>query len=959
MHTVIALGFWISIPFTGSLMLNLFSSGILTELMKERKIVKFFVETVIGIAGWSIPLLLLMILGLFNGSANGIVGWVIFAVGLYLRRKSIVKYATLISNLKEYVRKYTNSWDIVFVLFLLIMSFIYLWFPHESVFGGRDQGIYSNSAVYIAQNGGLKVDYPLLESSDYSGDYQMRLIPGLYHTDGTITMQFSHLFSVWLAQAFSTFGIQGLLGLNAIFSLVSVVLFRLLLNQYTSRKYSIIGAIFFGFNTSQVWMSRITLTEIFTQMLVIAALLLISWAFNKKEIAWGSWAGFLIGLALLCRIDSLLLFPLLVLSCFVFIIIKEPLDQSLKNLWRNIFYGFIPVSIVSFGYYYFFSKPYFLFLFPRLVLILLFAAVFMMLFPFHSVVRNIVKKYSIILFNSIVFIVVTLFLFAYFIRPHLSPFSIIKLPGHFLDGTRTFQEDSLVNLSYYLSVPIIFLGLIGWLYALKKIIFEKDSRWILPVFIVGGFSALYLYNPNISPDQFWAIRRFVPIIIPGFILFAFYSSELIINFIMQRFKSTNIIKAVVAIIGVYMIGFSIYTIQPIAFYKEQDNVWNNIKNISMHIPDDAILLVDSSEIYTTPLLMSFSKKVIPLNKLTDDGVKKLVSYILENPTQKVLYLSRENRDLLVGFQNHLIKAFTEVTSKTEKVTNGLPRNKETIVDNLYLHELSPSKNKEIRIGAYPALGTKEVGFYSTEIDEEGIPFRWTNGDAEIVIPVNTQEFPRALQISINNIGIEGRDFWININGKIVYQGKTNRGVKELIIDINDIPNQDGKITVQIETETWSPGTSGSSDTRDLGIAIEQIRLLKHSPITDDMKTVRSTIEEVTSDNDQRALNLKIENKSDSYWPSSAYSASFPVNIGQIWYRKNDSIKPVSEGRTEIPYSMFPGDVLETKVKLQPLDYEGLKLPPGEYEVRIGLVQEGKIWFYSEGDEVLKINVTLD
>jgi hypothetical protein len=35
--------------------------------------------------------------------------------------------------------------------------------------------------------------------------------------------------------------------------------------------------------------------------------------------------------------------------------------------------------------------------------------------------------------------------------------------------------------------------------------------------VVGG---VYLWNANITPDQLWVMRRFVPVVIPGFVLFA-------------------------------------------------------------------------------------------------------------------------------------------------------------------------------------------------------------------------------------------------------------------------------------------------------------------------------------------------------------------------------------------------------------------------------------------------------
>jgi len=56
--------------------------------------------------------------------------------------------------------------------------------------------------------------------------------------------------------------------------------------------------------------------------------------------------------------------------------------------------------------------------------------------------------------------------------------------------------------------------------------------------------------------------------------------------------------------------------------------------------------------------------------------------------------------------------------------------------------------------------------------------------------------------------------------------------------------------------------------------------------------------------------------------------------------------------------MFPGDEVQIDVAVNPIGYDGTRLPPGDYEVWIGLVQEGITWFYREGDAVLKLNVTV-
>jgi len=54
--------------------------------------------------------------------------------------------------------------------------------------------------------------------------------------------------------------------------------------------------------------------------------------------------------------------------------------------------------------------------------------------------------------------------------------------------------------------------------------------------------------------------------------------------------------------------------------------------------------------------------------------------------------------------------------------------------------------------------------------------------------------------------------------------------------------------------------------------------------------------------------------------------------------------------------MFHNDEVEVRVRSNPVGFDGKRMPPGHYEVWIGLVQEFITWFYDKGDSVLKLTV---
>ncbi|MGX7680635.1 hypothetical protein ACSMXN_17245 [Jatrophihabitans sp. DSM 45814] len=83
-----------------------------------------------------------------------------------------------------------------------------------------------------------------------------------------------------------------------------------------------------------------------------------------------------------------------------------------------------------------------------------------------------------------------------------------------VDGTRTYDENTISWLAWYFSWPVVVLGAIGVSLLLVQGWRRRDV-WLTAVLSVqGAASLLYLNRSLITPDQIWAMRRFLPIVIP-------------------------------------------------------------------------------------------------------------------------------------------------------------------------------------------------------------------------------------------------------------------------------------------------------------------------------------------------------------------------------------------------------------------------------------------------------------
>lgn len=97
--------------------------------------------------------------------------------------------------------------------------------------------------------------------------------------------------------------------------------------------------------------------------------------------------------------------------------------------------------------------------------------------------------------------------------------SFQKAQGLEIEPTRTYAESTVTWLSYYLTWPIVILAIIGFGWATMRMV-RRDAPWAVFLGAIMAPTLLYLWRPSIVPDQIWAIRRFEPATLPGFILAA-------------------------------------------------------------------------------------------------------------------------------------------------------------------------------------------------------------------------------------------------------------------------------------------------------------------------------------------------------------------------------------------------------------------------------------------------------
>lgn len=90
--------------------------------------------------------------------------------------------------------------------------------------------------------------------------------------------------------------------------------------------------------------------------------------------------------------------------------------------------------------------------------------------------------------------------------------------GQPLDPSRSYDEQTLAWVSWYLGIPAVVLGFAGLAVLARRAFVRRDPAVTLLVAVVAVAAVFPLVRVSITPDQIWAVRRLVPATFPGLLI---------------------------------------------------------------------------------------------------------------------------------------------------------------------------------------------------------------------------------------------------------------------------------------------------------------------------------------------------------------------------------------------------------------------------------------------------------
>jgi len=509
--------------------------------------------------------------------------------------------------------------------------------PDEWVLGALDPGTYINAGAMIARTGSIVFHSSTLAAMDpaqravlfpdpHSLVADARL-PGFYLSSlqfhGVVPVGFAasadrivphafHFYPSVLAFGYAVGGISTELLVTPLLAVAGLAGFYLALRRLFGAKIAAVAAFFLSLGPAQVWFARYPDAEILVQLLLFAGFLAFVAMIDSPSRPLAVLAGLAFGAVHLAKIEMLPL-PFLIAGFFAY----QAAIQRFDRRWWWFIWAYVAFLVHAILHGVLIANFYAMAILEETVSLRLVVAVVAVV-----VVAALVSG---ILFISPaarwrVRIVLTddfwetpvavglplaigiLALYAYYIRPMGSSLT----PAEQLDPVKLYvmnNVQSFLRLGWYVTPLGLLLGTLGWMFIAHQ---DRDRRTALPLLIIVVDTLLFLYDVKITPVHYWAARRWVPLVIPGFCLAAAY---LLARLLPRERKQW--FQAVVPLgCGLVMIAGLLGGTRPLLGYVEYRGATQQLGQLAATFPSDSVVLFadgDSGQRFSVTLDFLFGR----------------------------------------------------------------------------------------------------------------------------------------------------------------------------------------------------------------------------------------------------------------------------------------------------------------------------------------------------------------
>jgi hypothetical protein len=781
-------------------------------------------------------------------------GLLVAMLGLFLRQRpfSHPKFTPL-------------KWPEWLLLVLLLGAAIVYFRPHEYVLGGIDPGVYMNIGATAVRSGDFILTDEWTGVLEQHPDVTLRPQPSQWRTNylqfvgwyvddtqpNTIIPQFFPFHAMLQAVGIAVGGLYAGLLVTPLWGTLGLAALFLLSRRLFNAPVGLLAATLLALTPTHIYFARYPATEPLTLLLVFTGLL--AWQAlrdeqNEASNAWGVWGGAAFGAAFLTRIDL----PLVALLLVGFLLLRwwqrawHP-GWTAAALTLGILSAQAGASALLLNWPYMWNT---------------YGSVFRMLSNSSLVVAvGVVTAVVSLIFGGIMWrvpwktfhqtravqwlngstsrwflvgCVILLSLFAYFVRPLVQP------PGAYetwLTGSEalTLDGENWVRLGWYITPLGLILATLGLAHILRTRSFDRYGLFLA----VGGVTIVqYVYRIFNTAYHIYAMRRYVPIVLPMLMM---YTAVALYTIATQ--KQRRLALASASLLTLAMVGGLIYQSRFVLPLRDLRGATAALLDFHDQLDPDAIILISEpvsstfADTFGPPLRFIFGHDIATIRQEggTEAFVADLVDYARERERPLQLIAVAPILDSVrTQFQLEPVAFFPIRLPKLRSTFTDFPSEIENVYYGIEIYNATPKSSANtqadwadvtIDIGSLDAAYLGD-GFYGKEPLAGDITARWTSETAVVYIPL-----PDSVEVEVQ---VQARIF-------------RPESVPEtaVTVELNDVPIGQFTPTSSWQTFTFTTATPAgitqaelvfestpfnpaslqlSGDTRSLGFLMDAIHI---------------------------------------------------------------------------------------------------------------------------------------
>jgi hypothetical protein len=656
---------------------------------------------------------------------------------------------------------------------------------------------------------------------------------------GRVFPEFFHLFPAFGAYLFQAVGVKGALATPPVFGILGTLAVFFVLRRLFGAAPALLGALLLASNVVQVWFARYPVSETMSQFLIFLGLLGFSHWEERGGRILGAVAGACLGLSLLVRIDSLLIG----VPVGLYVLARRARGDLPWRRAAPILVPFALLALHALVHATIWSRKYALSITTRPYwtwpawawMALAGAAILAVVAAPRLGARALraVEGRSETVSAAASLVLVLLALYAYFLRPELSAWAggdgnpkgaALASPGLLRDlgfaRLAAHDAQSFYRLGWFVTPLGELLGLLGLLLLLRR----WRSAYFLPVLVGLTFALFYFYKIRVWNDYYFALRRFVPVVLPMLIGVAAF-------FLVSLGRRRGARRLVAAILAAVLLASYARDTARIATHVE----WKGAVNFALDVarrfgPEDVVIFEQRASIHllSLPLWAVHGVNILELARFNPDPAA--LQHLIESwrgRYRNIYFVKTWRTDLCGTFLEH-VQDYPFVTTEWERTLDRPPRAAEPRA--LFFSISRVAAPGELVV---PPLPEVDVGGTDVQVsgffDKEGgkdRTFRWSGPCGSVYLPAAAPGATLTLTASVGNRPLPSPvSARVSLNGTPLGALPLGPEWTESAFTLPD-PLPAGPPVLRLDVPAFRPANvvPGSDDTRDLGLMLDRIRV---------------------------------------------------------------------------------------------------------------------------------------